>query len=90
MLMLGLACGRQPRAAPLPTAGCTGLARCARCVWLACRRQPHPLLDLSLLRLPTFALASSAAAVPGGISTMPFLLPLMFQLGFGLSPFIPD
>ncbi|MEJ8676863.1 DHA2 family efflux MFS transporter permease subunit [Chromobacterium amazonense] len=52
------------------------------------RRQEHPLLDLSLLRLPTF----HAGVVGGfmfrvGIGTIPFLLPLMLQLGFGFSPF---
>ena len=52
------------------------------------RRQQHPLLDLSLLRLPTF----NAGVVGGfmfrvGIGTIPFLLPLMLQLGFGFSPF---
>ena len=51
-------------------------------------RVPHPILDLSLLRIPTFA-----ASVAGGflfrvgIGALPFLLPLMLQLGFGLTPF---
>lgn len=52
------------------------------------RRCAHPLLDLSLFRLPTF----HASVVGGfmfrvGIGATPFLLPLMLQLGFGLSPF---
>ncbi|MEZ5741249.1 MAG: DHA2 family efflux MFS transporter permease subunit [Burkholderiaceae bacterium] len=52
------------------------------------RRHVSPLVDLSLLRLPTFR-----ASVTGGMlfrfgtGALPFLLPLMFQLGFGLSPF---
>jgi MFS family permease len=52
------------------------------------RRAAHPLVDLRILRHPTFF-----AAVIGGlplrlaIGAMPFLLPLLFQLGFGLSPF---
>jgi len=52
------------------------------------RRTPVPALDLTLFRLPTFR----ASVVGGfvfriGIGAMPFLLPLMLQLGFGLSPF---
>jgi EmrB/QacA subfamily drug resistance transporter len=52
------------------------------------RRTPHPALDLTLFRLPTFR-----ASVTGGfifrlgIGALPFLLPLMLQVGFGMSPF---
>lgn len=51
------------------------------------RRHPQPLLDLALFRLPTF----QAGVVGGslfriGVGATPFLLPLMLQLGFGLSP----
>jgi EmrB/QacA subfamily drug resistance transporter len=51
------------------------------------RRHAQPLLDLRLLRLPTYR----AGVVGGtlfriGIGATPFLLPLMLQLGFGLSP----
>ena len=51
-------------------------------------RAAHPLLDLPVLRVPTFA-----AVIAGGsvfrvtISTVPFLLPLLFQIGFGLNAF---
>jgi EmrB/QacA subfamily drug resistance transporter len=50
-------------------------------------RITHPLIDLSLLRIPTFR-----AAIAGGflfrcgLGAIPFLLPLMLQVGFGLSP----
>ena len=52
------------------------------------RRVAHPVLDLDLLRVPTFR----AAIVGGflfrvGIGAIPFLLPLMLQTGFGLSAF---
>ncbi|MBS0535141.1 MAG: MFS transporter [Proteobacteria bacterium] len=52
------------------------------------KRTPVPALDLTLFRLTTFR----AAVVGGfifrlGIGALPFLLPLMLQLGFGLSPF---
>ena len=52
------------------------------------RHASAPILDLSLLRLPTFR-----ASIFGGflfrlgIGALPFLLPLLLQLGFGLSPF---
>ena len=63
-----------------------GLAGMAGYVWHALRH-PHPLIDLRLLKLPTFR-----AGVMGGmlfrigIGATPFLLPLMLQLGFGLTP----
>jgi EmrB/QacA subfamily drug resistance transporter len=51
-------------------------------------REPNAILDLSLLKLPTFF----AGVVGGfvfrlGIGAIPFLLPLLLQIGFGLSPF---
>jgi EmrB/QacA subfamily drug resistance transporter len=51
------------------------------------RRHPAPLLSLGALRRPSLAYAFH----PGGLyrvifSAAPFLLPLWFQLGFGLSP----
>ena len=50
------------------------------------RVHPHPVLDLSLMKIPTFAnstIAGSFFRVLAG--AMPFLLPLMLQLGFGES-----
>ncbi len=52
------------------------------------RLAPTPLLDLSLLGVPTFSVTvlwGSASRV--GIEAVPYLSPLLFQLGFGLSPF---
>ncbi len=46
----------------------------------------HPILDLRLMRLPSFSVsvwAGSFTRITGG--ALPFLLPLMMQLGFGLS-----
>ena len=50
-------------------------------------RTPAPLLDLRLLKIDTFY----ASVVGGflfriGIGAAPFLLPLFFQLGFGMTP----
>jgi EmrB/QacA subfamily drug resistance transporter len=51
------------------------------------RRHEHPLLDLALLRLPTFRIALTGGSLFRiGAGAMPFLLPLMLQLGFGLTP----
>jgi EmrB/QacA subfamily drug resistance transporter len=52
------------------------------------RRDPDAILDLGLLKIPTFF----AGVVGGflfrlGIGAIPFLLPLLLQVGFGLSPF---
>jgi EmrB/QacA subfamily drug resistance transporter len=52
------------------------------------RRMANPILDLSLLRVPTFA-ASIAGSILFrlGVGATPFLLPLLLQIGFGMSPF---
>ncbi|TPN78503.1 DHA2 family efflux MFS transporter permease subunit [Mesorhizobium sp. CU2] len=59
--------------------------------WLAVRhlnRAPHPLLDLSSLKVQTFAISTLAAGTIFRvvINATPFLLPLLFQVGFGLTP----
>ena len=47
----------------------------------------YPIIDLRLLRIPTFAAAIAGGSLfRVGIGALPFLLPLMLQLGFGLSP----
>jgi EmrB/QacA subfamily drug resistance transporter len=52
------------------------------------RRVAHPILDLSLLKLPTFrACIIGGALARIGLGAAPFLLPLMFQVGFGLDAF---
>jgi EmrB/QacA subfamily drug resistance transporter len=52
------------------------------------RRVAVPILDLSLLRLPTFrASVLGGFAFRAGIGALPFLLPLMLQEGFGFTPF---
>jgi len=49
-------------------------------------RTKHPLIDLSVLRIPTFAvMARGGSLFRIAISTAPFLVPLMLQLGFGFS-----
>ena len=52
-------------------------------------RSPAPMLDLAAVRFPTFALCTVSAGLLArvAISMTPFLLPLMFQIGFGASAF---
>jgi MFS family permease len=52
------------------------------------RRCLAPVLDLSLLELPTMRAAIFGGFIyRSGIGAMPFLLPLLLQLGFGLTAF---
>lgn len=56
-------------------------------VWHA-RRSPAPLIDLKLLKIPTLQAGVCGGSLYRiGIGAIPFLLPLMLQLGFGYSPF---
>jgi EmrB/QacA subfamily drug resistance transporter len=54
---------------------------------LHARRATNPMLDLRGLRVPTFALSVASAGFLSrvAINASPFLLPLMFQIGFGLN-----
>jgi EmrB/QacA subfamily drug resistance transporter len=56
-------------------------------VWHA-RRTAHPVLDLKLLTIRTFrAAAGGGSLFRIATGSIPFLLPLMLQLGFGLNAF---
>jgi EmrB/QacA subfamily drug resistance transporter len=49
-------------------------------------RHPHPVLDLKLLRLQTFRISMAAGSLTRITSgAYPFLLPLLMQLGFGMT-----
>ena len=51
-------------------------------------RAPAPLLNLDLLKIKTFAITLQGGSLFRiAISVSPFLLPLMFQVGFGLNAF---
>jgi MFS family permease len=76
----------------VPGWGVAGLiigGACCFAAYLAhARRVPAPVLDFSLLALPTFR----ASFLGGflfrvGVGAVPFLLPLLLQLGFKLNPF---
>jgi EmrB/QacA subfamily drug resistance transporter len=50
------------------------------------RGHPNPVLDLGLFRIRTFRIGTVAGGIcRTGMNSVPFMLPLLFQLGFGLS-----
>jgi MFS family permease len=84
-LILAVEVGARGVVSPTTTAviAAAAIAAAAAYAWHA-RRHPAPLLDLSLLRLPTFGVSvASGSLFRIGIGALPFLLPLMLQLGFG-------
>lgn len=69
----------------LAGAGATVALIAATAWWL--RRTPHPILQFDALRVRTFSVSN----IGGGlyrmvISAVPFLIPLLLQVGFGFSP----
>src|SRR5215472_12833529 len=88
VLMLGLSSLGGHLMPGIFTAACivVGGAALLAYPWHA-RRTAHPLIDLSLFRLPTIhtgVLVGSLFRI--GVGATPFLLPLLLQLGFGLNP----
>ncbi len=64
---------------------CAGIA-CAALFVLHARRHPDPILDLSLLSIPTFEISTLAGSLCRfAIGATPFLLAMLLQVGFGLS-----
>jgi MFS family permease len=65
-----------------------GGAVCIGLYVLHARRIASPVIDLSLFRLPSFRAGVAGGFVfRVGTGAIPFLLPLMLQVGFGKSPF---
>ena len=55
---------------------------------LYARRTASPVIDLSLFALPTFRAGVAGGFVfRVGAGALPFLLPLLLQIGFGMTPF---
>jgi EmrB/QacA subfamily drug resistance transporter len=84
LTLIGRAVAPVPVVAGLMAGGAILIALYA----LHARRTPDAIIDLDLLKLPTFF-----SGVAGGflfrlgIGAIPFLLPLLLQVGFGLSAF---
>jgi EmrB/QacA subfamily drug resistance transporter len=82
--LLGLAYVPLPAALALMGAG----AAASYAYVVHARRTAAPVLDLSLLKIPTMRAAVLGGFVyRSGIGAMPFLLPLLLQLGFDLTAF---
>jgi EmrB/QacA subfamily drug resistance transporter len=57
-------------------------------VWVARRHPQRSLIDFDSLRLKTYSLSIyGASAFRISVAVLPFLLPLMFQIAFGLTAF---
>ena len=53
------------------------------------RRETHPLVDFYAMRYKSFSLTVWGGTLfRASIGAVPFLLPLLFQIGFGLNPFV--
>lgn len=85
---LGLSTLGRPAGGATASLACVALGLVSLAVYVGhARRHPHPLIDLGLFRLPTFRVAVLGGGLfRVGIGAIPFLLPLMMQLGFGLDP----
>jgi hypothetical protein len=61
---------------------------CAGLYILHFRRTAYPIIDLDLLKIPTFWSSTvSGGLFRMGIGALPFLLAMLLQIVFGLSPF---
>ncbi len=68
------------------TAGAIGAA-CWLLYLMHARVAAHPILDLRLMRLQTFAAATFGGGLCRmGFGAIPFLMAMLLQVGFGLSP----
>ncbi len=86
-LMFGVDLIGQPNTSPAFMIGLIVAGACL--ITLAIRHlltAPNPLLQLTAFRIPTFSVSMVGGSVSRlAIGATPFLLPLMFQIGFGLS-----
>lgn len=84
MEMLG-----QGRASQWPGLSLTGAGLVSGALaWMHMRKRNQPLMNVAVIGIRTFSVSLLGGSLFRiAISTLPFLLPLMFQLGFGLSAF---
>jgi EmrB/QacA subfamily drug resistance transporter len=88
-LLYGMEMLGQGRGNPWPGLLVTGTGLvCGALAWARMRRRTEPLMNVSVIGIRTFSVSLLGGSLFRiAISTLPFLLPLMFQLGFGLSAF---
>jgi EmrB/QacA subfamily drug resistance transporter len=78
----GLGSGFSPATAAALVVAAGGLALAVRHLL----RARHPLVDLRILRVATYRVTAASGSVYRAVITaIPFLLPLLFQVGFGWS-----
>ncbi len=54
--------------------------------WMHAKRHPRPMLDFALMRIATFRLSVYCGSLSRiAVGATPFLLPMMLQIGFGMS-----
>jgi MFS family permease len=88
-LLYGMEMLGQGRASQWPGLLVTALGlTCGALAWAHMRKREHPLMNVAVIGVRTFSVSLFGGSLFRiAISTLPFLLPLMFQLGFGLSAF---
>jgi EmrB/QacA subfamily drug resistance transporter len=86
-LMFGIEMASRGAGSVPITAGLIGTgAVSAALYWLHAKYHPQPMLDFRMMRIATFRLSVMAGSLSRiAVGAMPFLLPMMLQLGFGLS-----
>jgi EmrB/QacA subfamily drug resistance transporter len=77
--------GRGALPMPITLGLLAGGALCLALYVRHARRVDHPIIDLALMRIPTYAMATTGGFLfRMGLGALPFLMPLMLQVGFGL------
>jgi EmrB/QacA subfamily drug resistance transporter len=86
-LMFGLEMASRGVGSRWLTGGLVGTGAVAAVLYLLhARRHPQPVLDFRLLRIATFRISVTSGTLSRiAVGAMPFLLPMMLQLGFGMS-----
>jgi EmrB/QacA subfamily drug resistance transporter len=86
-LMAGLEVGSRGVGSVVVTGGLVGVGLIAAGLyWLHARRHPSPMLDFRLMRIATFRMSVLCGSFSRiGAGALPFLLPMMLQIGFGVS-----
>ncbi|MDB5991906.1 MAG: major facilitator transporter [Herbaspirillum sp.] len=89
LLMLGLATAGRHLISTETSMSCMAIGASALMMYVwHFRRTPYPLIDLRLLWVPTMGISVIGGSLFRiGVGALPFLLPLLMQLGFGLSAF---
>lgn len=86
-LMFGIEVGSRGAGSTWIVVGLLGVGSVSGVLyWFHARRIPRPMLDFRLLRVMTFRMSVMCGSLSRiAVGAMPFLMPMMFQLGFGLS-----